>query len=249
MKMGKELLYPKIETLFDRNPKTHKVILWKYRLEEFWLPKKWHVTEKIHGTNISVWYRWMTNLAVMKPTTMSRYIQFHGRTKNAQIPTSLLQYLMATFTTDIMDKTFPVIGEWEKDRKGEPPMVKVFGEGHGPSIQKGGGGYCDSPQFRVFDVWISDSNNPLGGWWLEPENVADIASKLGVKTAPSCPCNTIDDIVRFVKLMKKGDVVSSVAHDNGKGDKMPEGIVARTEPLLFTRKGRRLMFKLKVSDF
>lgn len=28
-----------------------------------------------------------------------------------------------------------------------------------------------------------------------------------------------------------------------------EGIVARTEPLLFTRRGDRLMFKLKTSDW
>lgn len=48
--------YPKIETLFDRDEVTHKVIVGKWRLPEFeYLQNNnWSFTEKIDGTNVRV---------------------------------------------------------------------------------------------------------------------------------------------------------------------------------------------------
>ena len=43
--------------------------------------------------------------------------------------------------------------------------------------------------------------------------------------------------------------MKSVAKEEGDESHRAEGVVARTTPLLFTRKGQRLMWKLKVKDF
>lgn len=37
--------------------------------------------------------------------------------------------------------------------------------------------------------------------------------------------------------------------DSDNREYMPEGIVARSDPLLFNRKGERVMWKLKMKDF
>jgi len=215
------LEYPKIETLYSRDEKTNKVLINKLRLPEFGNIKRWHITEKIDGTNIRV--SWSPDGKV----------SFHGRTDNAQMSAKLVEYLQATFTPENLRRAFETVTETE---------VLLFGEGYGEKIQKGGV-YRKGMSFRLFDVLV-------GPWWLEPMTIADVATKLGILTVPylgeieSLP-ETAEDLKRL--LGNNGN--STVALQDGGSGGRAEGIVARTSPLLFTRRKERLIWKLKFGDF
>jgi len=156
--------YPKIETLFERDKETFKVID-KIRLPEFENIKNWLVTEKIDGTNIRVIYQPGEPQKIQEEK-----ILFRGRTDNAQMPTFLLEKLQELFTVEKFKK---VIGDGEEPKQG----ICLYGEGYGQKIQKGGGDYNPGNSFRLFDVWID-------GWWLEWDKVCEIAEILGIKTVP-----------------------------------------------------------------
>jgi len=123
--------------------------------------------------------------------------------------------------------------------------VTLFGEGYGPKIQKGGN-YRPDMSLRLFDVWIEDDKNRLGGWWLEPEDVADVAGKLGISTVPYWDEMTLEEIVEIVKEGTPSEVSKREAGTEGY---LIEGAVARTKPLMFTRRGLRVMWKIKTRDF
>lgn len=89
------------------------------------------IDEKIDGTNVRVF--WNPNDAVP--------VKFGGRTDNAQMPTSLLNYLQNTFTLEKLYKQFPSASQ-----------VILFGEGYGPKIQACGSRYRDDVSFILFDV-------------------------------------------------------------------------------------------------
>ena len=209
--------YPKIETLYDRD-ETFKVTPPRLRLAEFGIPRVWHVTEKVDGTNI--------RLSIAPDGTVT----YGGKTDNAQIPSKLVAYLLATVPAEKVLAAFP-------ERDGAP--VVVYGEGYGAGIQKGGI-YRRDMALRIFDVRV-------GGWWLEPANVADVAEKLGVRTVPSL--GTIGPLPTskedMLGILRGGN--TRIAEGGSVGP--AEGIVARTVPLLLTRRGERLMWKLKLRDF
>lgn len=202
--------YHKIETLLDRDG-VFKVIKWNWRLPEFEYLKnnEWLWTEKIDGTNIRV--MWIPEVG----------IKFGGKTDNAQIPPFLLKRLDGVFTVDIMRTVFP------------DSSVCLYGEGFGARIQKGGGNYiptgCD---FILIDVKIGD-------WWLERENIEDIAGKLGIKVVPIIGKGTL---INAVEKTQEG-------HYSTFGQFIAEGIVVRPPIDLFTRKGERLLGKIKTKDF
>lgn len=211
--------YPKIETLYNRDEKTHKILTAEVRLTEFSNIRRWHVTEKVDGTNVRVCYG------------ADDSIRFSGRTDNAQMPVRLLEVLGQIFTKERLEATF---GLPESE-------VVLFGEGYGEKIQNGGN-YRRGIGFRLFDVLV-------GEWWLEPEAVKDVAAHLGIDTVPYLgeidilPTSPSD----IESLIPNRD--SLVAQqDSGQGCEA-EGIVARTVPLLLTRRGERLMWKLKFRDF
>jgi len=166
--------YPKIETLYDRNEKTHKVIPSQLRLPEFGNIKSWRVTEKIDGTNVRISF------------TPPGKIIFSGRTDNAQMPVKLLEHLTNVFTAEKLSAVFQ---ETESE-------IMLFGEGYGEKIQNGGN-YRAGISFRLFDVLI-------GGWWLEPDSLAVIAGGLGIETVPyvaqigSLP-ETRDDLLGIIQ--------------------------------------------------
>ena len=215
------LEYPKIETLYQRDKVTNKVITSQLRLPEFGNIRRWQITEKVDGTNVRVGF---------SPDGLVRY---GGRTENAQMPAKLLDYLQETFTAD---KLYPVFKESPDSE------VILFGEGYGERIQ-GGGAYRQGLSFRLFDVVV-------GQWWLEPESVVDIAAKLGILTVPFLGemdwlPSQVDDLTKWFGQ----DGHSTVAIQDGGRKVRAEGIVARTVPMLFTRRGQRLMWKLKFRDF
>ena len=157
--------YPKINTLYPRfadGPLKGKVnVEAGFRSPDFAAVKQWRLTEKIDGQNIRVCY-W--------PVTKTR--DFRGRSDNASLHPELLKALDAMSPVENLAEAFPP-GEDDTSES----VVVLFGEGYGPGIQKGGGGYRADKSFRLFDVRI-------GRWWLEWESVVDIARKLGIETVP-----------------------------------------------------------------
>lgn len=74
------ITYQKIETVFERDPQTKKLIVGKWRNPTVqWLAdKEWWITEKIDGTNIRVHWDGYD-------------FTFAGRTNNAEIQKPLLE--------------------------------------------------------------------------------------------------------------------------------------------------------------
>ena len=149
--------YPKIQSIFKRDERTHKFIEGEYALSEFaYLENNlWEATEKIDGTNIRV--GWDSELQT---------VTFGGRTDNAQTPTFLLAKLQLLFPKEKFLALYPELS------------MTLYGEGYGAKIQKGGGNYiADGCNFALFDVFI-------GYWWLYRDDVEDIASHLGIECVP-----------------------------------------------------------------
>lgn len=210
--------YPKIETLFDRDSQTFKVIPDAVRCPEFLLVNRWLLTEKIDGTNIRV-------------HLVGGKLHFFGRTDNAQMQPNVQAAL---------DEIFPSVEAVAAAFDFADPDVVLYGEAYGPRVQKSGGNYRQGqPSFRLFDVKV-------GSWWLNWEDVVDVAAKIGVETVPVLgSVSTLEQAVVFTRELK-----SHVAQiENGNADFAAEGVVARSNPLLFNRRGQRVMWKLKAKDF
>ena len=112
--------YPKIQTLWKRDNKTHLIQEGDYSKEEFENIDKWQVTEKVDGTNIRV--VWCEDDPV---------VSLYGRTDNATIPKNLLLALNKTFKQDKLDEVF----------RDKAHLVILYGEGYGNKIQSIGKHY------------------------------------------------------------------------------------------------------------
>ena len=218
--------YPKIETLYVRSTQEWKVLTDQVRCPEFQLVNAWLVTEKIDGTNVRV------------ILNESGDIEIRGRTDKAQFNPVVLEALQKMFPADVMRGCFAADTE-----TGVHPYTILYGEGYGEKIQKGGK-YRKGQSFRLFDVRVGD-------WWLNWDDVIDVAEKLDIGTVPWCsksltslPTNE-RDLSSF--FYDSGSLVA--LQDKNEAGIQPEGIVARTDPLLFTRRGDRVMWKLKFKDF
>lgn len=207
--------YPKIESIFIRQKeKPFKLLEGQYRLPEFCYLRNnaWLLTEKIDGTNVRV--NW-------DPETGK--VTLGGRTDSAQMPTFLIQRLMALFPAEKFRAEYP-----------DMPMT-LFGEGYGAKIQKGGGKYkSDGVDFALFDVYID-------GWWLKHEDVTDIAEKLDCQLVPKIG---ISDLAAAVAMAKNG-----FASELPGSDRMAEGLVCRPVVPLLMRNGSRVITKVKFEDF
>lgn len=218
------MTYPKIETLYDRDEQ-FKVDPERIRRAEFDLPKRWLVTEKIDGTNVRV-------LITMDEKGGLGSVRYEGRTDAATMPPFLTARLEELFNETTLDGVFD-------------PMIKaiLYGEGYGEKIQKGGGNYRKGVSFRLIDVLVIGS--PEQSWWLEWENVEDVARKIGIETVPV--------LLHDATLHEAVDAVTDPSlvafQDSGTKDYVQEGIVARTVPQLFDRRGHRVAWKLKGKDF
>jgi hypothetical protein len=100
--------YPKIDTLFERDPETFVVRPSVLKSPVIATIGAWDVTEKIDGTNIRVML------------SQEGEVSFGGRTNAAQIPGDLVKYLIRTFQQDRMQSAL-----WLKD----PTEAILYGEG------------------------------------------------------------------------------------------------------------------------
>ena len=165
--------YPKIQTVFKRNPKTK----FKTLLEgDFSLPEfeflsnnKWVFTEKVDGTNIRVMFD-------------SEKITFAGKTDRAQIPKNLAVRL---------DRLFLPQFDLFKDLFNDA-AVCLYGEGYGAKIQKGGGNYRQDQDFVLFDVKVS-------GWWLQRQDIEDVANQFDLDIVPIIGIGSLFDMVELVR--------------------------------------------------
>ncbi len=163
-----------------------------------------------------------TNIRVYWDCLLKK-ITIGGRTDAAQIQTQLLAKLGELFTIDKLTLLYPDIS------------MLFFGEGYGAKIQKGGGLYVpDGVNFALFDIFI----DPL---WLKRENVRDIAAKMELTVVPIIAEENLPELIS----MTAAGLDSRIA----KEQRLAEGLVVRPLVDLFTRRGHRIIGKIKHSDF
>ncbi len=209
--------YPKINTIWKRDESNKfRIIEGDFSKQEFANIKNWQITEKIDGTNIRVSFH--------RNLEDDNTVRFDGKTDESQIPANLYAALQKTFSVDLLSESF----------KEPTSRVILYGEGYGARIQKGGGLYRKDAGFILFDVWTD-------GWWLERENINDIAKNLSLESVPVLGVMDCQTAIEFVKTRPN----SSISQE----PKMMEGIVARSYPLMLFRNGNPIMWKLKVRDF
>lgn len=150
-------------------------------------------------------------------------VSFHGRTDKAQIPADLVNRLNELFGGNVNEEMFEQkFGEME---------VMLVGEGYGEKIQNGGL-YRKGQDFILFDVRIGNN-------WQPRESVEDIARYFNIDVVPIVLEGTIQDGIDYVKTKPKSKI----------GTADSEGLVGRPKVELQNRTGKRVVVKIKVSDF
>lgn len=164
--------YHKIETLFERDEKTKRLVEGKFRNEaiSFLQHNMWDFTEKIDGTNIRIFWD-------------GHKVTIAGRTDKAQIPAELSNRLFELFGGEVNEQLF--------EQKFGGTEVMLFGEGYGAKIQNGGL-YRNNQDFILFDVMIA-------GNWQPRENVENIAIYFGIDVVPLIFTGTIQEGIDYVK--------------------------------------------------
>lgn len=220
--------YQKINTLFMRD-ENKTIIPDQYTMEEFkWLENnKWECTEKIDGTNM--------HCDITLDNSGRFDIEFHGRTDNANIPSSLLKRMQEIFTKEKLEKALSLDEKPVTATPEEPLVVSIYGEGYGAKIQKGGNYIKDGVDFILFDVRI-------GEWWLKREACEEIAEKLCINIVPFIGYMTIPEAIEFVRNGFKSTIAQNKDYD-------AEGLVLKTPFGLQLRNGQRIITKIKTVDF
>ena len=260
--MGKqkrsENTYQKINTIFKRDANNVIMPYDEFAVPELeWLrDRKFDAEEKVDGTNtrIEVTREFITS-DIGNNIGIKWNVAYKGKTDNAQIPKMLYAYLTTELTEDkvlnalglskemyvtdelMQEKTWSVLNTqfnvYELDETKIPKRYTLYGEGFGAGIQSGGY-YRKDNSFIGFDVKVDDM-------YLLRENRDEIFNKLGVNIVPFVGKFTIDEAIEYVK---KG-FNSNIAEETH----LAEGLVLRTPMGLKTRKGERIIFKVKTCDF
>ncbi len=213
--------YHKIQTVFKRNPETkfRTLLEGEYSMPEFEYLK--------NNTWIFTEKVDGTNIRIKcnpyQENGKAFGIVFMGKSDDAQIPKTLYTCLENKFHSDFVR---------EKITEIFPNGACLYGEGYGAKIQKGGGNYRQDQGFVLFDIKIGDL-------WLKREAVEDITKRLGIGIIPIIDIGTLS---RMVELVRNG-------FDSVWGKFKAEGIVARPSTELKTRRGDRIITKIKCKDF
>lgn len=180
--------YHKIETIFERDEKTKKLIEGKYRnaTVEYLRNCDWLFTEKVDGTNIRVHWD-------------GHRVEFAGRTDKAQIPQPLLNRLEELFGGYENEQIF-------EQRFGEKDVI-LFGEGYGGKIQNGLE-YKEDTDFILFDVVINDYYQPRIA-------VEEIGKYFQIDCVPIVLTGTLQDGIDYVKSHKLSLIAKNGAYMEG----------------------------------
>jgi len=261
--MGKqhrsENTYTKINTIFKRDNKNCIMPYDGYVMPELeWLKNyKFDAEEKIDGTNIRIEISRISTGGIIDDLTYTTDIcwtvTYRGKTDNADIPKNLKAYLEMSFPAEkvvnalglslsmsagdelTIEKGWTIEKDGIKylDMSKIPTMYTLYGEGYGAGIQSGGY-YRKDNAFIGFDVKVDNV-------YLLRENRDDIFNKLGCDIVPYIGQFTIEEAIEYVK---KG-FNSRIAED----EHLAEGLVLRSPIGLLTRRGERIMFKVKTCDW
>jgi len=212
--------YRKIETLFERR-EDFTVDETKIKNPIYDIIKYWECTEKIHGQN--------QRIILNEDNT----IEFKGRTDSAQLNGNLVSYLINTFAKE---KMLSIVKP--EDIENRNYKIILYGESYGSGIQSCGELYNKEKSFRLFDVLVDR-------FWLDWNDVVDVANKLKIKTVPYLGTMNLEKIVDLCKCGFK----SFVAQEETGMDLIAEGIVGKPISTLFDKRLNRVILKLKHCDF
>lgn len=211
--------YPKINSVYKRDDRGKFTNEFSQPEFEYLSNNEWIGTEKVDGTNIRIHWD-------------GEEFKIAGRTDNAQLPLPLFERLNQICSDKLF---FDVFGF--HDEGGDPLNITLFGEGYGNRIQKVGSKYLpDRVDFILFDIKI-------GNWWLEREDIIDIARLLGINSVPEVFNGSLNEAIDIIKT--GSDYHPSVINKNAP----MEGLVLIPACNLIDRSGRRIITKLKYKDF
>jgi hypothetical protein len=218
--------YGKIDTLFERDD-NFKVRPGEFKNRVYSLLKTWRWTEKVNGTNVRVMYTPDSVVQDTDPYPGSQHfgtVRVGGRTDNASMPADLVQGILDIITPSKMRDVF------------QGSDVVLYGEGYGGKIQSGTG-YSQTKKFILFDILIESR------WWMDQEQITDIAGKLGLDVVPVIGDMSLEDATDFVK--------SGFATRIPGADplKKAEGLVGRPLETMYDKRMKRMITKLKTKDF
>ena len=180
---------------------------------EYLFNNQWIWSEKLDGTNIRIYANWSEQYGI-------HTFEVKGKDENSSTPKDLLEWIKNWIyeNSQIVSDLFAA------------EDIVLYGEGVGTKIQKVGHNF-GSQHFKLFDVYIN-------GFWLQKDDVLDIANKLSLDT-PITWIGTIQDAIDKVKTLP----VSSF------GNFTIEGYVGQPIVRLNDAKQKRIVTKIKVCDF
>lgn len=237
-----ENTYQKINTIFKRDANN---IIMPY--DEFSIPElewlrncKFDATEKIDGTSVRIE---VTPTISDDGSLITFEVSYKGKTDNADMPKHLDAFLKETYPEEKVLKSLglpKIVTKEVMDEQGwisfeDIPMYTIYGEGYGVKIQKGGNYIKDGVGFIVFDVKVDNM------YLLRP-NMEVVARMLGAPVVPYMGQFTIDEAIDFVRKGFKSTIAENPDYD-------AEGLVLKTPSGLMTRRGERIIFKIKTCDF
>ena len=237
-----ENTYQKINTIFKRDANNIIMPYDGFAIPELeWLKNcKFDATEKIDGTCIRLE---VTPTITDDGSLITFEVAYKGKTDNANMPKHLDAFLKETYPEDKVLEALGLPKVITEELMAEKnwtsfesiPMYTIYGEGYGVKSQAGGNYIRNGLRCIVFDVKVGD-------WYLLREAMESVAEKLGAPVVPYMGQFTIDEAIDFVR---KG-FTSTIAENP---DYEAEGLVLKTPDGLKTRRGERIIFKVKTCDF
>ena len=170
--------YPKINSLWKRDPATHKFLFGELSCKEFLFHLDWDVEEKIDGMNIRIYFQAVDG----EEGTQGYKFDIKGRTAAANSPKKLEDWIYGKG----LEKGLSELGL----RNGV-----LYGEGFGPGIQSGGI-YRSDMAFILFDCYTNR--------WSTREEITQIATALNIDRTPQLGKYSIKEIISKVLSRPKG---------------------------------------------
>lgn len=216
-KLQEKILSPYKRLTTKNHPDRNKLMIGSWTTPEFDALQNhnWVWTMKADGTNIRVNWDGIR-------------VSFGGRTEKMVMPGPLGEALEKMFPEEIMESVFG------------PSKFTLFGEGIGPGIQKGGGLYCSSPTFVMFDAYAYHGD---AGVFLRPDDMRQLASSLGIDAIPYYGTFTPLEAIARVNESKEWGNFGMFPNV-----KIHEGLVGKPVGDLRDRAGARIQMKVKTCE-
>lgn len=182
------ITYHKIETVYERDPKTKKLVIGKFYNPtiEYLKDNIWEFTEKVDGTNIRVYWD-------------GHKVTFGARSEDSSIPAPLVNRLNDLFGGETNAQMF-------EQKFGETPVL-LFGEGYGGKINTGSL-YKEDIDFILFDVIIAGNFQPR-------KSIENIAQYFGIDVVPIALEGTLQEGVDYVLTHRESIIAKNGAKLEG----------------------------------